>query len=103
MPGITQLLKTTSPTFGHDDPVKKKPRFQSKPDRRHELYKKHESAAVVMETIKDKGKEMLKEIQELEKQKINQMESILQNGCLDVNQVVNLFSQCVEEELKIYS
>lgn len=46
---------------------------------------------------------MLKEIQKLEKQKINQMESILQNGCLDVNQVVNLFSQCVEEELKIYS
>lgn len=52
MPGITQLLKTTSPTFGHDDPVKKQPRFQSKPDRRHELYKKHQSAAVVMETIK---------------------------------------------------
>lgn len=52
MPDVTQLLKTTSPTFGHDDPVKKQPRFQSKPDRRHELYKKHESAAVVMETIK---------------------------------------------------
>ncbi|XP_023786732.1 secernin-3 [Cyanistes caeruleus] len=103
VPGITQLLKTTSPTFGHDDPVKKQPRFQSKPDRRHELYKKHQSAAVVMETIKDKGKEMLQEIQELEKQKISQMESILQNGCLDINQVVNLFSQCVEEELKIYS
>lgn len=46
---------------------------------------------------------MLKEIQELEKQKISQMESILQNGSLDINQAVNLFSQCVEEELKIYS
>lgn len=45
---------------------------------------------------------MLKEIQELEKQKISQMESILQNQCLDTKQVVNLFSQCVEEELKIY-
>ncbi|NXU60122.1 SCRN3 protein, partial [Horornis vulcanius] len=52
--------------------------------------------------LQDKGKEMLKEIQELEKQKISQMESILQNGCPDINQVVNLFSQCVEEELKIY-
>ncbi|XP_068263989.1 secernin-3 isoform X3 [Nyctibius grandis] len=93
VPNITQLLKTSSPTFGHDDPVKKQPRFQNKPDRRHELYKKHESAAVVMETIEGKGKEMLKEIQELEKQKRSEMESILQKGCLDINQVVNLFSQ----------
>lgn len=52
VPGITELLKTSSPTFGPDDPVKKQPRFQSKPDRRHDLYKKHESAAVVMETMK---------------------------------------------------
>ena len=52
MPNVTQLSKTRSPTFGNDDPVKKQPRFQSKPDRRHELYKKHESAAVVMETVK---------------------------------------------------
>ncbi|KAM9549573.1 secernin-3 [Guaruba guarouba] len=103
VPNVTQLLKTSSPTFGQDDPVKKQPRFQTKPDRRHELYKKHESAAVVMETTEGKGKEMLKDIQELEKQKINEMESILQNGCLDTSQAVNLFSQCVEEELKIYS
>ncbi|NWH79571.1 SCRN3 protein, partial [Piaya cayana] len=53
--------------------------------------------------LQGKGKEMLKEIQELEKQKMSEMESILQNGCLDISQVVNLFAQCVEEELKIYS
>lgn len=34
--------------LGPEDPVKKKPRFQTKPDRRHELYKKHESAALLM-------------------------------------------------------
>ncbi|XP_039351479.1 secernin-3 [Mauremys reevesii] len=102
VPNITQLLKTSSPTFGHDDPVKKKPRFLTKPDRRHELYKQHESAAVVMETFKEKGKEMLEQIRKLEKEKINKMESILQNRCLDVNQAVNLFSQCVEEEINTY-
>ncbi|XP_074926210.1 secernin-3 isoform X1 [Chelonoidis abingdonii] len=102
VPNITQLLKTSSPTFGHDDPVKKKPRFLTKPDRRHELYKQHESAAVVMETFKEKGKEMLEQIRKLEKEKINRMESILQNRCLDVNQAVNLFSQCVEEEINTY-
>lgn len=50
VPNITQLLKSTSPAFGPEDPVKKKPRFQTKPDRRHDLYKKHESAVVMMET-----------------------------------------------------
>lgn len=52
VPNITQLLKTNSPTFGEDDPVKKKPRFLTQPDRRHELYKKHEHAAEVMEACK---------------------------------------------------
>lgn len=55
MPNITQLLKTSSPVFGPEDPVKKKPRFQTKPDRRHELYKYHESAAILMESSKVGG------------------------------------------------
>ncbi|KGL72433.1 Secernin-3, partial [Tinamus guttatus] len=102
VPNITPLLKTSSPTFGPDDPVRKQPRFQTKPDRRHELYKKHESAAVVMDTTKEKGKKILEELRKLEKQKISEMESILQNSCLDTSQAANLFAQCVEEELKLY-
>lgn len=45
---------------------------------------------------------MLEEIQTLEKRKMSEMESILQNGYPDINQPVNLFSQCIDEELKIY-
>ncbi|XP_044273735.1 secernin-3 isoform X2 [Varanus komodoensis] len=52
VPNITELLKTSSPVFGLEDPVKKQPRFQTKPDRRHELYRKHESALVMMESSK---------------------------------------------------
>lgn len=47
-----ELKETTSPSYGPDDPVKKKPRFQSKPDRKHELFVKHEVVAAIIETNK---------------------------------------------------
>lgn len=47
---LKALKETSSPSYGPDDPVKKKPRFQSKPDRRHELFVKHELVAAIMET-----------------------------------------------------
>lgn len=45
---VKLVPKTQSPCFGDDDPAKKEPRFQEKPDRRHELYKAHEWARVVI-------------------------------------------------------
>ncbi|AWP13141.1 putative secernin-3 [Scophthalmus maximus] len=47
-----QLKETTSPSYGPSDPVKKKPRFQSKPDRKHELFVKHEVVAAIIDTHK---------------------------------------------------
>lgn len=47
---LKPLKETSSPSYGPDDPVKKKPRFQKKPDRRHELFVKHELVAAIMET-----------------------------------------------------
>lgn len=47
-----QLKLTTSPCYGPNDPVKKKPRFQSKPDRRHELFIKHEVVAAAIDSYK---------------------------------------------------
>ncbi|AWP13142.1 putative secernin-3 isoform 2 [Scophthalmus maximus] len=49
-----QLKETTSPSYGPSDPVKKKPRFQSKPDRKHELFVKHEVVAAIIDTHKRK-------------------------------------------------
>lgn len=46
------LKETSSPRFGPDDPVKKKPRFQSKPDRKHPLFVKHELVAAIIDTHK---------------------------------------------------
>ncbi|KAL0619214.1 Secernin-1 [Plecturocebus cupreus] len=47
---VKLVPKTQSPCFGDDDPAKKEPRFQEKPDRRHELYKAHEWARTVIES-----------------------------------------------------
>lgn len=45
---VKLVPKAQSPCFGDNDPAKKEPRFQEKPDRRHELYKAHEWARAVI-------------------------------------------------------
>ncbi|XP_048642360.1 secernin-1 isoform X2 [Marmota marmota marmota] len=47
---VKLVPKAQSPCFGDDDPAKREPRFQEKPDRRHELYKAHEWARAVIES-----------------------------------------------------
>lgn len=49
MPHISQLLYTSSPTFELEDPVKKRPQFKIKPDRRHPLYQEHQQALEIMD------------------------------------------------------
>lgn len=46
---------------------------------------------------------MLKLIKKLEKEKLSEMEHILQSGYLDVDKVVHLFSNCTEEEIAAYA
>ncbi|MEQ2204871.1 Secernin-2, partial [Xenoophorus captivus] len=46
----TPVPRVVSPQFGPDDPVRKQPRFQSRVDRRHDLYKAHQVALNTMET-----------------------------------------------------
>ncbi|XP_021094212.1 secernin-3 isoform X3 [Heterocephalus glaber] len=100
VPHISQLLDTCSPTFELEDPVKKKAHF--KPDRRHPLYQKHQQALEVIDTNKEKAKTMLDDMRKVEKELFKEMESILQNKHLDVDKIVNLFSQCAKDEIRIY-
>ncbi|XP_074071785.1 secernin-3 [Macrotis lagotis] len=102
VPNTPQLLDTVSPTFGLEDPVKKKPRFQSKPDRRHILYLKHEHAMEVMTLYEETGQKIQEKLRILEKEIIKEMESILQNKFFDVNKAINLFSEYVTNEIKVY-
>lgn len=47
---VKLVPKAQSPCFGDNDPARKEPRFQEKPDRRHELYKAHEWARAIIES-----------------------------------------------------
>nr|XP_002712343.1 secernin-3 isoform X2 [Oryctolagus cuniculus] len=101
-PHISQLLDTSSPTFELEDPVKKKPHFKSKPDRRHPLYQKHQQALEIIDNNKEKGKTLLDNMRKLETELFKEMESILENKHLDVDKIVNLFSQSTKDEIRIY-
>lgn len=98
-----ELKETTSPSYGPDDPVKKKPRFQSKPNRKHELFVKHEVVAAIIDTNKERGKKITESMRQLEKEKMAEMEKILSEGIEEPDFLVNLFSTSVHEELATYS
>lgn len=47
--GVAQAPQVLSPTFGAQDPVRILPRFQTRVDRRHLLYRGHQAALELME------------------------------------------------------
>ncbi|XP_073402022.1 secernin-3 [Dendrobates tinctorius] len=98
VPHIAPFARTESPVFGADDPVKQKPRFQTKQDRSHELYKKHKDALVSMKT----SQELLKKMKLLEKKKLEGVEELIKNGP-DRAGLATLFASCVEEEMNLYA
>ncbi|XP_062984733.1 secernin-1 [Elgaria multicarinata webbii] len=100
---VKLVPKVQSPIFGSDDPVKKIPRFQEKPDRRHELYKAHEWARYVIETDEEKGQKLRRTMLDLEKQGLEAMESIITSSeVLDPSEVEDLFYDCVDTEIKFF-
>uniref|UniRef100_W5N8G0 Secernin-2 n=1 Tax=Lepisosteus oculatus TaxID=7918 RepID=W5N8G0_LEPOC len=46
---VTPVPRVSSPQFGAADPARTQPRFQSRVDRRHELYRAHEAALSAIE------------------------------------------------------
>uniref|UniRef100_A0A3P8Z4K2 Secernin 3 n=1 Tax=Esox lucius TaxID=8010 RepID=A0A3P8Z4K2_ESOLU len=99
---IKQLKQTSSPTLGPEDPVKKIPRFQTKPDRKHPLFIKHELVAAIIETT-DRGQKIMRNMREFEKEKMAEMEKLLSSGIEDPTSVVHLFSDSVQQEISVYS
>ncbi|KAM8748922.1 secernin-3 [Acanthopagrus schlegelii] len=99
---LKPLKETTSPSYGADDPVKRKPRFQSKPDRKHELFVKHELVAAIIDSHKERGKKITESMRQLEKEKMTKMEEHLSVGVEEPDFLVNLFSESVKEEIAVY-
>ncbi|KAG7464025.1 hypothetical protein MATL_G00182960 [Megalops atlanticus] len=99
---IKQLKMTCSPCVGADDPVKKKPRFKSKPDRKHPLFLKHEVVAAIIDSMAERGNKIMQNMRELERKKMAEMEEYLTNGIADPTMVVHLFSNTTNDELEVY-
>ncbi|XP_028846756.1 secernin-3 isoform X3 [Denticeps clupeoides] len=100
---VKQLKHTCSPCFGEADPVKKKPRFQSKPDRKHPLFIRHAQVAAAIDSARQRGQEIVQDMRQLEKDMMSEMEKYLEESIKDPTVVVHLFSDSVERELKVYS
>ncbi|XP_007944627.1 secernin-1 [Orycteropus afer afer] len=100
---VKLVPKAQSPSFGDEDPAKKEPRFQEKPDRRHELYKAHEWARAVIASDQEQGHKLQKTMLELEKQGLEAMEEILSSSApLDPTEVGDIFYDCVDTEIKFF-
>ncbi|XP_072343523.1 secernin-2 isoform X3 [Scyliorhinus torazame] len=92
-----------SPSYGEDDPVKKRPRFQSKRDRRHELYKAHEQAKATMESGQEQGAQLHQTMKNLERQGLLAIQDLLTSGeNFDPEEMADLFFDCVDTEIKFY-
>ncbi|KAM9804634.1 secernin-3 [Neosynchiropus ocellatus] len=97
-----QMEKTSSPSYGADDPVKKQPRFQRKPDRKHKLFVKHEVVAAIIESHADRGAKLVERMRQLEREKISEMDVILCYGLVEPDLLVDLFPRSVQAELSVY-
>ncbi|KAM4688615.1 secernin-1 [Discoglossus pictus] len=76
---------------------------QDQADGSHELYTAHQCALALIATEQEKGKKLIKIMQDLEKQGLEAMEDILDNSKpLDNAEVVDLFYDCVDTEIKFY-
>ncbi|KAA0716106.1 Secernin-3 [Triplophysa tibetana] len=103
VPDIKQLKHTCSPSYGEEDPVKKKPRFQSKPNRKHPLFLKHEVVAAIIDSTSERGQKIVEKMRDLEKQKLAEMQKYLTLGIEDKTLLVHLFTDTVTKEFEIYS
>uniref|UniRef100_A0A8C5MSA4 Secernin-2 n=1 Tax=Leptobrachium leishanense TaxID=445787 RepID=A0A8C5MSA4_9ANUR len=80
-----------------------KPCEDGKSKWKHKLYKSHQCALSVMERDPEKGEKLLNVMHDLEKQGFEAFEEILNNSStLDAAEVVDLFYDCVDTEIKFY-
>lgn len=98
---MTLVDRVVSPQYGPDDPAKRQPRFQSQVDRRHSLYKAHQVALNTMESNPDEGNALHEILRDLESQCLSDILAML-SGELPMEELGDLFFDCVDTEIKFY-
>lgn len=103
VPSITSaaLSLTTAPTFGEGDPAKREPRFETMVDRRHALFRAHET---IEPLSKSEDNEALTTLHQLEAGCVADVEAFLNNfNANRLTELTDLFKDVVESEMKFYS
>lgn len=98
---MTPVRMVVSPEFGPGDPARKQPRFQSRVDRRHDLYKAHQTALHNMETSPSEGLAVYEILRDLESQCLADILAML-SGEIPGEELGDLFFDCVDTEIKFY-
>ncbi|NWY06027.1 SCRN2 protein, partial [Nothoprocta ornata] len=100
--GLKPAPQVMSPSFA-DDPAKKIPRFQSKVDRRHQLYRRHEAALALMESDPEQGQKLQETLRALERQGLEAARALLAGTLAPApEELAELFFDCVDAEMKFY-
>ncbi|XP_042602757.1 secernin-2 [Cyprinus carpio] len=94
---VRSVSMVMSPQYGSDDPVRTQPRFQHQVDRKHELYKAHQTAL----TSPDAGVSLQETVRYLESQCLEEIEAMLR-GEIQGQELGDLFFDCVDAEIKFY-
>ncbi|XP_061584867.1 secernin-2 [Cololabis saira] len=95
------VLQVLSPRFGPEDPARIQPRFQTRVDRRHELYKAHQEALVAMATKPEETLAVYQVLRDLESQCLSEISAMLR-GDVPGDELGELFLDCVDTEIKFY-
>ncbi|KAL8560920.1 hypothetical protein ACOMHN_035860 [Nucella lapillus] len=103
VPGVSVGTATASPQFGDDDPVRKTPRFQNQVDRRHALYRGHETLRELLGQEAARGLTVLGQLRELEQQCVQDMDELLSNFSQHAHaKVAAIFQHMAHIELNFY-
>ncbi|XP_057573194.1 secernin-2 isoform X2 [Hippopotamus amphibius kiboko] len=102
--GVAQAPQVLSPTFGAQDPVQTRPRFQTQVDRRHALYRGHQVALGLMESEQDRGQQLWQKQRDLEQEGLVAVQGLLAGqGAPPPHELSGLFQAFVEKESRAYA
>ncbi|KAL8176066.1 UNVERIFIED_CONTAM: Secernin-2 [Gekko kuhli] len=103
VPGITPFPQVQAPRFGDRDPIKERPRFQSRVDRQHELYRRHQLVLEALDSHQAECQKIQECLQGLEQQALEAVKNLLAGSfTLKTQELADLFFDCVNAELQFY-
>ncbi|XP_039189171.1 secernin-2 isoform X2 [Crotalus tigris] len=103
VPNVTSFPQVKSPSFGEKDPIKETPRFQSRVDRRHDLYKQHQLALEVMDSNQFEHQKLQEAMKTFQQQVLESVKNV-STGSVTVKpqELAGLFCNSVDAELQLY-